>query len=145
MTETTQTIKETIELIIPYLDKLSEKLGTTAKQLWALQVRQAYAEIVKYLVLYAIIAVCLYGIYKFWQWMFAVIEEDTSYGSTRKYRRANENEGVVLFGGLAALSFILICGVYLFGSLGEFVTLIVNPDYWALNKLLMLIKGARVF
>lgn len=146
MTETAQTVKDVVDTIMPYLSAAAEQLGTTAAYLWQLQVKQAYVfgivGTIKYIVW---IALCCVG-YKVIKYFVKNYNEKNQLyteGELTFKQFDNATEGCIY------IPFIIVAvafGLYLsLPSLNELATVFINPEYWALNQVISLLKGSIKF
>ncbi len=111
------------------LAALAAKLGTTAQHIWAVLIRQARVEIA----IDAIFLILSILIFSAWfRWL-------------RTYLKRNESD---FFDGSPAEVFpLIVCGIgclILFGfcvaCLFELPTLLLNPEYWALQQIMGAMK-----
>jgi hypothetical protein len=118
---------------VALLDKLAAKLGITAQYLWGVLLKQAPVYATTNLIEYAV------TIFAF----FLLI----------RYRKAvNKVLREALEGDLDILG-VLLCIVFVISAVGwiisclvsfdSTITAIVNPEYWALDRLLTAIKGGK--
>lgn len=137
MTETAQTIKESLEIISPYLQQIADKLGTTASELWKLLIKQAYVTGITNIISYVAIILAIFGLFKFWVWMCKPFDEYSK--NYEEYCVLSVIMGFVSVGlGMSAI-------VFLTTSIKETITIFVNPEYWALSQLILLAKGVISF
>ena len=123
MNETTQTVKEVIDVAITTLQPLAEKLNKTADYVWGLQIRQAHIDGVCYLVGLIIGIVFIWGAY-------------TAYEQS-KQAIDNEDKGSYIV--LSVLLFIVgccVCRAYL----PSVLQCLFNPEYYALTQIINLAK-----
>lgn len=123
-TETATTIKETIEVITPYLQQIADKLGTTGEYLWKLQVTQAYVDASCIVAFYVLTMFAMYGFYKLLR--FVLSDED-----------GKEFTGFLVFCGFA-LTPMIIYSLFKFKTL---MTILINPEYYALTNIITMVKG----
>jgi hypothetical protein len=114
--------------IINLLEKLSSKLGTTMEHLWNILIHQAYIEAFKNIIIISFFIILEMLIFKYVIRYnkiknFADIESDFEFIA------------VLLF--IVILVFIIVITLNL---VPETVDAIFNPEYWALNHILKLIK-----
>lgn len=114
--------------ITPLLEKLAKQLGTTAEYLWAVLVRQAPIASCIDILQYIILGVVTYFFVR----------------STKKFWTIGESEHWdgcwLLVPGIIGV-FLLILWVVVFFVIQNTITGFVNPEYWALKKILELISG----
>ena len=113
------------EQIAPLLEKLAEKLGTTAEKLWGVLVRQARIEAWLYLskaIVYAAIVFGIAWIARFlWQYP---VEDDCGRGILRT---------VAIVGGCGGIAPTLDEALK---AARECARCFINPEYWALAQIL---------
>lgn len=115
------------------LDALGEKLGTTAGHLWEVLVRQGMAEGIGDLVLAFLCLVVFVICYKIVRWMYKeapLDKPDSIYDMPWKAR--------YLVPGIIATIVGIFSGVGIFVNLYQGVLWAVNPEYFALEKVLSL-------
>jgi hypothetical protein len=120
-----------MEELTPLLEKLAEKLGTTTDYLWGVLIKQApITATVKlvYLALVIIGGIALYKIHK------------------RLCREVDGCNGYFEFGELAMAPMVVatiiwaVLFIICFFQIGTIVTGFFNPEYWALDEVMSLIK-----
>ena len=121
-TETATTIKETIEVISPYLQQIADKLGTTGEYLWKLQVTQAYVDASCIVAFYVLTMVAMYGFYKLFRFLL---------------NEKSNIDGFLVLCGFILVGMILGC-MFKFKTL---VTILINPEYYALTNIITMVKG----
>jgi phosphatidylglycerophosphate synthase len=115
---------------VALLDKIADKLGVTAQYLWSVMLKQAPVYITTTLIEYAILLVVIVLVLRFrktiGKWMFEV---------------GDAGDGLVaMFGSLIiVISGVIWLLVALF-SFHHLITAIFNPEYWALEQLLDVLK-----
>lgn len=119
---------ETVNL----LTELASKLGTTSEYLWDILLRQA--PITATIILIQIIFTVLSGIFLWKLHKYFSKETDERYSM---YDRGN--------GGLEVLmtmfsTLILVISIILFFGIADMLNGYFNPEYWALNKILNVLK-----
>ena len=117
---------EQLQLVFEYLDKIAQKIGTTAEQLWPVLIRQQYVDAV-------VSAVCLLALlfitgvvlrYALKQW-----------GEDGRIYKDNTDElwgWVLIFLGCLLITAL----IYFLISFPD----IFNPEYWALKDLMRMVK-----
>jgi hypothetical protein len=125
-------MESTIKELLPYLQKLADKLDTSATYIWDLQVRQARVELISYFIYFALLVI---------SWMI--------FGALFRHFNKNDsyyNEGWDSYNGvpvplMVIIGLLLTCltiGILI--GIPDVITTIVNPDYWALKQLLHMVK-----
>lgn len=109
------------------IERLSAQLGTTAERLWSILLYQARLSFFTDLIFYAITAHVIYVAYRF-----------SVYSRGRARLSLYEDEWLTLatISCVAAALLILWAAV----SLGETITKLLNPDYWALERILLALR-----
>jgi len=104
------------------IEQLAAKLGTTADHVWAVLVRQAPIEAFTDLFYVGLIAASFFAVRAFWRIAY---KKGSSYDGEIWII-----PGVIAWGAWAIFSVIvlIVCA--------ELPTLFLNPEYWALNRVL---------
>lgn len=110
---------------ISLLQALAEKMGTTTQYLWSVLLKQAPISGITDLIQYAIIAV---GAYLYWRWVASDKRDFSSGGDSWP--------GGLILGALVAI----FVGAAFF-SFPHTVAAFINPEYWALDKVLSAVKS----
>ena len=121
-----------MEKLTPLLEKLAEKLGTTTEYLWGVLLKQApitAAIELMYLVLVILGGLALYKIHR-------RLSKEVE-GKNSLYYDLEAVAAVPM--GIATLIWSVIF-IICFFSIGTIVTGFFNPEYWALNEIMNLIK-----
>ena len=118
------------EKVFELLEKLADKLGTTVEHSWAILVKQAFIRGITLLIgtciAVSIITVFLYNLRYF---------VETAIKEEKKYLVIISRVFLVV-GGIT----FLFAVAFLMDSCSEIITNFFNPEYYALNKILSLIK-----
>lgn len=123
-------MNEVVKELLPYLQAIADKLESSANALWQLQMAQAKVAMISMMLEYIALATTLYLARKVFLWFI-------------QWRKENDNEGVDIFAMIfGVIASIVITGWFIgcIVSVKTFVTLIVNPEYWALHELLRMVK-----
>ena len=128
--EITKTVTQTIEVL---LRNLASQLGTTTEYLWEVLVKQAPIDATINLIQCLSVFPFLFLFYKWYKWI-----------SNNKEKLYNNNELETLhYVGLYLVGLLLtICTVGSIITLPTVLSGYLNPEYWALNQLLEVLKGA---
>ena len=121
-----------MEELTPLLEKLAEKLGTTTEYLWGVLLKQApiiAATELVYLVLVILGGIVLYKIHK-------RLSKKVD-GNNSIYYKADE---LVIAPMVIAAIIWVILFIMCFFSIGTIITGFFNPEYWALDEIMSLIK-----
>lgn len=125
--------KETIELMLPHLQQLADKMGTSAEYLWKMQLQQAYVDGANIIAFYVFTLLCLSATLKVWNYGRKLRKEREEAGNDEGHPRA-------LVFSLSALAtvdiFSLIACLFKFSTL---ITILFNPEYYAFMNLYKLI------
>ena len=100
---------------------LAEKLGTSVDHIWEILVRQARISATVDLIQYAAVAICAM---LWWRYKASASAEDWSYAGPKAVGIAAS--------GAVMLVLIVIC----FICFGNTISALLNPEYWALQKIL---------
>lgn len=114
------------------IEKLASKLGTTTEYLWSVLVKQAYVSSMIGIVVSIVLVVISYLITKGILKAYKKEQEKSNHDS---WYSSMDNPLFMLgcvFGGL----FILAAGFIILVNIGNIITGLTNPEYWALNKVL---------
>ena len=114
------------------LATLADKLGTTSEYLWGILLRQA--PISATVILIQIIFTVLSGIFLWKLHKYFSKETDERYSM---YERSNGGLEVLL---IIFSVLILIIGIVSFFQIENVLNGYFNPEYWALNKILNILK-----
>ena len=136
MTESSQTYKEVVDItkeavsgVLPYFEKIAEQMGTTAQYLWMLQIKQGYilaaTMISKWLFLLGLFIFCIY--------------------TCNKYSGRKDAEELWAVCGFVAVILFLVLAFSFFSNVQLLLTLLFNTDYWAIQQLVLLLKGSIHF
>jgi len=108
--------------LVPFLEKLSEKLGTTAEHLWQILIKQApidgMIDILSFISSIAV-SIILYFVHKYLE----------------KIKLYDEYEYVgilMICGAIIMMLWFVISFIVALGS----ITAFLNPEYWAFNQIL---------
>jgi hypothetical protein len=128
------------------LEKLASQLGTTADFLWKTLVAQAHVYAI-YWGIQALIVLVLVAIYiKSLVGTFKTELSKDSYDHDRLRNKWEKWDGVGCLPGMLAI--FILTGIPLLGmciwlivEISRVVTAVVNPNFWALQKLLAMLAG----
>lgn len=120
--------KESIQLVLTYLDKIAEKIGTTAEQVWPWMIRQQYVEAIYPFFTTAILGTGLCFLIKFTL---------KHWNPEKGYSIYSEDHEPVWIGACVILALIVIISFAVF--LIQFSD-IFNPEYHALLALMAMAK-----
>lgn len=118
------------------IEKLASKLGTTTEYLWSVLVKQAYVSSIIDIVVSIVLVVISYLVIKGILKAYKKEQEECSRSS---YYSSMDNPLFMLgciFGGI----FILVSGFIILVNIGNIITGLTNPEYWALNKVLSVFR-----
>ncbi len=122
MSEVAQTTKEVIEVVTTALQPLADKLGTTAQYVWGLQVKQAYVDGLVALSGLALgIILCVLSV-----WLV---------------KHLHKKENIEIGNSFLVLSPVFVTGLgFILTNFSTVLNCFVNPEYYALQQLIKLIK-----
>lgn len=117
------------------IEKLAEKLGTTAEYLWSILLKQAKVQMISEIIF--IIIVIIFGIilWRTHKWLSTKKKWDGDYEEAG-YSYHKDASGPMVIG---AMIFCILFLTALF-SIFTIVNCALNPEYWALKKILEVIK-----
>jgi len=117
--------KETSKLI----EELANKLGTTTEYLWSILIHQARINAIINLFQLLILVIVGFALYKAHQY-FKGEDKDG-------YERYTEGTTFVMV--MASITYCVLL-IFAFCSIGDTVNGFINPEYWALNEVMSLLK-----
>lgn len=109
---------------VEMLQALAVKLGTTVEYLWAVLIRQATVNAITDIIQYGLLALAVY-VYVRW---------------VRSDKRDLDNGGDSWPPALILGVPLMLVAVVAFFSFPNTITALVNPEYWALNRVLSSVK-----
>lgn len=132
-------MSETIKELLPYLQKIADKLESSANALWQLQMAQAKVVFITGIVQYVLWIAMVYGLYKVGRRVHGY------YGGQWKAQNPEYKHIVSMdFNELywyTVLSLVVSLLSYMcLPSINTMFTLLYNPEYWALHELLRMVK-----
>ena len=112
---------------IVLIDRMAEKLGTTSEYLWGVLLKQAPISATITVFYFVIILFLGYGIYRLHLWL----REEDEDGRSRYWH--NDDLAIPM-----AVAAIIWAGLFViwFLTLGNAINGYINPEYWALEKIL---------
>ena len=115
------------------LEKLAEKLGTTSQYLWQVLIKQAPISATINL-----IEIILVGVFGVILWKL----HKKFYGNMpgKEYSYYSEMEELIIVPMMVGMMIFVVVAIAGFCSIETIITGFVNPEYWALNKILDKIK-----
>ena len=116
--------------ITPLLEKLAKQLGTTAEYLWSIMVRQAPISSCINILQYIILGVATYFFVKVTK-KYWLVSEEKRWGSVW-----------LSIPGIIGV-FLFILWIVSFFDIQNTITGFVNPQYWALRKILNTIERVK--
>lgn len=118
-------MSELVKELMPYLEKLSDKLDSSAQVLWQMQMVQAKVALFASIIQYILIVLYCYGWYK--AMVFFIKNEDESFPLLIF---------TTLVGGIIAIGL----GFLAFSEITRTLTMLFNPEYWALQEIIKMVK-----
>lgn len=115
-------MEKELELVI---DKLAEKLGTSVEFLWSVLIKQAYVYVTYSAFGFLIILLAGFIIYK----IHKKLHRNNSY-------KEEDGEFYMTIIFVSFLAWIFTMGFFLVFNISEVVTALLNPEYWAINKII---------
>lgn len=119
-----------MEETVPLLEQLAAQLNTTVEFLWDVLVRQAQVYVISHIVWWVIFAVSIWPAVWASKWFMRIMEGDET----------DETAGWVFFIALLLWVVVFITGIGNLLATEEFLTALLNPEYWALQQILEFIK-----
>jgi len=117
------------------IEQLAHKLGTTTEYLWSVLVKQAAISAITnliYLIFMIVSGFILYKVHKY----LSLERGDDEYSKISYYE---DND--ILYVPMGVLAFVwVILTIVAFFSIGIIINGFVNPEYWALEKILSTVK-----
>jgi hypothetical protein len=112
------------------LQDLANKLGTTSEYLWGVLVKQAHAQV------YIDIVSDVLGL-----GLIFVLLKTANY-LWKKFKEDDDRDGCAIL-AVACLFFAVVLSLALIFSIPDTMTAAMNPEYWALDKVLDAIKKSK--
>jgi hypothetical protein len=109
------------------INELADKLGTTAEYLWGVLIKQAPIDGTVSLLIVLLLSAMSYWGFKF------VCKKTTPQGDNTDAEWKNEG---CFFAWFTWVLFTMMTVIITFSSASSIITAFINPEYWALNKLL---------
>lgn len=126
-----------MDRIADLLEKLAKTLNTTVGHLWAVTVKQANIFIVTTIIDYIITAISVYLCYRVAKKIIPKIAEwDRDYDNTGKQILWT---CILVFWEIINLAFVIVSMAHI----GDMITAIYNPEFWALEKILNMLKSIK--
>lgn len=130
-------MNETIKELMPYLEKIADKLESSATILWQIQMAQAKVTALSYAIEWLAWIIAMFAMYKLWRKVYEHYEGKWE-RQDKKFTWESESTG--LFGFTVVSSLIAIVSFVFLPSIKTLITLVINPEYWALIELLRMVK-----
>lgn len=111
------------------IQELASKLGTTSEYLWSVLIKQAPIDSTVTLIQYVIIGLAVHGLWK------------VTKAKLQEWVDDDFIPGIALT--LIAWLVLGILVIVAFCSISQTVSGFINPEYWALDKVLSAIKGGN--
>jgi hypothetical protein len=127
---------EAIKELMPLLQKVADKLDSSAQYLWALQLQQVKVQIIKIALLDVLVLISFYGVYLFYKYM----QEEVTNCNRVTVKRSEEQEVLGIVGGVVCGLVIIIGLASFIVSISSLPTMILNPEYWALQEIMKMVK-----
>jgi hypothetical protein len=116
---------EVVSVVVQKLDALAEGLGTTAKYLWKITVKQAYVMAVTNLSYCIFLAGFVIGYVKF-----------IKYACKGELYSGRDCEGVWVLTIVCGVAIAILTAVCATVAVPEAITCVFNPEYWAFKTVL---------
>lgn len=144
-------MNESIDKIMPVLEKLAKEFNTTTDYLWEIMVRQAMVVFVTDLVLYVLgIIICIIGIkitFVLYKRAISILKKKKEGKIKEKWEFAGDDildssYGIAFLVSLTITLFVsLFTIIVILYSLTNTMTALINPEYWALEKLFSVFRS----
>jgi len=121
------------------LKQLAEQLGTTAEYLWPILIRQARIEAYERLMGIVLWGFVFYQLTKGWGWLISRTSQYIEKDDKNDVIDAVANDNLVYPSCILVTIIpiiLIISGVFFIISLWEIPTMVYNPEYWALTRIL---------
>lgn len=126
-------IKTMNEELAKSLSVLSTKLGTSIEHLWEVLKFQAKATAIQHIIVFTILIVALtIGVKKIWP-LFKADDDSNGYIS-----RSEEFDKKFI--KVILIAICVIFGIVAFEGIFDNIVYIINPDYYALQKVIKIVK-----
>lgn len=119
-----------MEELKPLLEELARQLGTTVGYLWGILIQQANVFVVIYIcyvILFSLLVVSALKTVKIFVYWLEENDEDWRCWAS-------------FVVGAVLIIFSILTGLGLITNVSSFITAILNPEYWALQQILDVIK-----
>jgi len=126
--------KEMNENTTKILEQIAQKMGTTSEYLWQVLLRQAPIEATSTLIQSILILLLGWGLYK----IHCKLTKEVD-GKSSLYHKYEEKAGIPMFIGGIAFLVLFICA---FCCIDSIVNGYFNPEFWALEKVMSVLKKA---
>jgi hypothetical protein len=116
------------EQALKAIESMAEKLGTTVEFLWGILVRQATVEGIQGIAFFVLTVLAGVGLFFWWKaWDKGRDDNNSFYYESEEF----------FFSLLMSFSILLLsCSIVAILNLGHVASCFVNPEYFALNKIL---------
>ena len=125
---------KSVELVVSALQGVANKLGVASEHLWGVLVGQAFLVGIAWLMFIVVVMVLAC----YWVKMTKMVYKNVTVGypdveRPGRYDQWDEAHYLYVAAGWVAIA---ICCIIILGNMGEILSCFLNPEYWALNKLL---------
>lgn len=127
--ESAKVSTEIVSVVMQKLDALATGLGTTAKYLWAITVRQAYVTAIQNISYCVFLTIAIFSYVKF-----------VRYAGAKKWYDGYNCEPAWVCTIVPGIALGVLTVVCITIALPEAITCIVNPEFWAFQTVLEGIK-----
>lgn len=137
-------MSDLVKELMPYLQKLADKLDSSAQALWTLQMQQAKVVLITGITQYTVLLLCLVSwgfMCKYFNKRWVRYEHEQESKKITKSEFESETFGHI---ALPVVSMLLMILYYMFKvpSITDLFTIAINPEYWALHELINMVKAA---
>lgn len=116
------------------IEQLAQKLGTTTEYLWSVLLKQAQIQSMVTLFQFLLIAILGYVLFKIHK-SLSIVKDYDGHHETGYSHYEDSNTIMIIAGAIFAILVLLA-----FFCIGDVFNGFFNPEYWALSKVLSVIK-----
>lgn len=140
MTETAETIKDTVEVLAPYLDKPADSIGNNGTYVFGLMVKQVYISGIMEIINSILWLGIGYAYYRIaihaYRWAQREVPSEFGSGTTTwAHRNCDTAFGMSVVMTIIGIVMLCLMGAAVF-ALKDAVVMLMNPEYQAVIQLL---------
>lgn len=122
-----QNVKQIIDMVQKGIDTASKNLGVAVPHLWEVLIRQQYIKGIQGIVTFIVSLVCIYPLWRLTRY-FRNLEEEDPYSAW---------DFATFFTFIGMVVLITIGFFSFYDSIGQ----LLNPEYYAIQDIIKLVKG----